>query len=204
MPLNKTARIAIREYLEIRPRYPDENHLFLSQKWSPLRPRSIYDIVKKYETYVGGKPRKRNRKDDDKYSKRGRGTKKIPVIGIVDTEKKKVYAKVSLPNEEGKRLSGNQLLAILNEVCKSKVTVITDEFTGYSILRKTEHIHLMIDHSKGFLNDFVHTNNVESFWAVLKRGIYGIYHHVSVNTCKTMSTSSVLGLTTKTIVMYSN
>jgi len=39
---------------------------------------------------------------------------------------------------------------------------------------------LWIDHTKGFVDDFVHTNNVESFWAILKRGVYGIYHHVSV------------------------
>jgi len=138
-------------------------------------------IVEIDETYIGGKPRKKNRKDDDnEHHKRGRGTKKNPVVGIVDREQRKVYAKVSLPNKEGKKLSGNQLLAILNEVCKNKATVITDEFTGYSILRKTEYVHLVIDHTKGFVDDFVHTNNVESFWAILKRGIYGIYHHVSV------------------------
>lgn len=50
------------------------------------------------------------------------------MIGIVDRNKKRVYAKVSLPNKENKRLSGNQLSAILNEVCKSNATVITDEF----------------------------------------------------------------------------
>jgi len=83
-------------------------------------------IVEVDETYIGGKPRKSNRKDDDRHNKRGRGTKKSPVVGVVDREKGKVYAKVSLPNKEGKRLSGNQLLAIL------------------------------------------------------KRGVYGIYHHVSV------------------------
>lgn len=133
------------------------------------------------ETYIGGKPRKKNRKDDnDKPNKRGRGTKKNPVVGIVDRKQKKVYAKVSLPNKEGKKLSGNQLLAILNEICKNNATVITDEFPGYSILRKTEYVHLIIDHTKGFVDDFVHTNNVESFWAILKRGVYGIYHHVSV------------------------
>ena len=137
-------------------------------------------IVEIDETYIGGKPRKKNRKDDDKPNKRGRETKKNPVVGIVDREKKKVYAKASLPNKERKKLSGNQLLAILNEVCKKKATVIIDEFTGYNVLRKTEYVHLVVDHTKGFVEDFVHTNNVESFWAIWKRGIYGIYHHVSV------------------------
>ncbi len=138
-------------------------------------------IVEIDETYIGGKPRKPNRKhDNDKHNKRGRGTKKNPVIGIVDREKKKVYAKVSLPNKEGKKVSGNQILGILNQVCKKKSTVITDEFGGYNILRKTEYVHLVIDHTKGFVEDFIHTNNAESFWAILKRGVYGIYHHVSV------------------------
>jgi len=138
-------------------------------------------IVEVDETYIGGKPRKKNRRDDDQdKNKRGRGTKKSPVVGVVDREKGKVYAKVSLPNEKGKRLSGNQLLAILNEVCKDNATVITDEFMGYGVLRRTEHVHLVIDHTQGFVNDFIHTNNVESFWAILKRGVYRIYHHVSV------------------------
>ncbi len=138
-------------------------------------------IVEVDETYIGGKPRKKNRKEDDnEHHKRGRGTKKKPVIGIVDREKKKVYAKVSLPNKKGKKLSGNQILGILNEVCKKKTIVITDEFAGYNILSKTKHIHLRVDHTKEFVWNFVHTNNVESFWAILKRGIYGMYHHVSV------------------------
>lgn len=47
-------------------------------------------------------------------------------------------------------------------------------------MKRTEYVHLVIDHTKGFVNDFVHTNNVESFGAILKRGIYGIYHHISI------------------------
>jgi len=138
-------------------------------------------IVEMDDTYVGGKPRKKNRRaDDEKGHKRGRGTKKTPVIGIVDREQGKVYTKVSLPDKEGKKLSGNQLLGILNEVCKKKATIITDEFRGYNIIGKTQHVHLVVDHTKEFANGFVHTNNVESFWAILKRGVYGIYHHVSV------------------------
>ena len=44
----------------------------------------LQGIVEADETFVGGKPRKRNRRDDDKPSPRGRGTKKTPVIGAVE------------------------------------------------------------------------------------------------------------------------
>ncbi len=69
-----------------------------------------------------------------------------------------------MPNEAGKKLTGMQLLAILNEICRKDATIITDEFTGYNILRKTKHIRLMIDHSKGYSDGIIHTNNVESYW----------------------------------------
>jgi len=140
-------------------------------------------IVEIDETYVGGKPRKKNRRDDDdppKPLKRGRGTKKQPVVGVLDRSKSKIHARVALPNRAGKKLSGKQLLQILNEVTKDDAIVITDEFRGYNILNRTQRVRLMVDHTKEFSNGFVHTNNVESFWAILKRGIYGIYHHVSV------------------------
>lgn len=124
-------------------------------------------------------PGKDNRNRDNSH-KRGRGTKKMPVVGIIDRNKKKIYARVALPNKDGKKLTGMQLLSILNEVCKQDSTIITDEFSGYNILRKTNHVRLTIDHSKEFAHGMIHTNNVESFWATLKRGVYGIYHHVSI------------------------
>ncbi len=86
--------------------------------------KTFETIVEIDETYIGGKPRKKNRKDDDEHNKKGRGTKKNPVVGIVDREQGRVYAKVSLPNKEGKKLSGNQLLAILNEVCKKRLPLL--------------------------------------------------------------------------------
>ena len=42
----------------------------------------LYGIVEADETYVGGKPRKGNRREDDKPNKRGRGTRKVPVVGV--------------------------------------------------------------------------------------------------------------------------
>ena len=49
-------------------------------------------IIEADETYVGGKPRKRNKRDDDKPDKRGRGTKKTPVVGAVECGGRPVWA----------------------------------------------------------------------------------------------------------------
>ena len=137
------------------------------------------------ETYVGGKPRKGAKKDNDDddlpKNKRGRGTKKNVVVGCVDRVNKSVFAKVMIKNKEGKKLTGKQLLDVLNQVVIQDSTVISDEFKGYNILaKKTSHIHLRVDHTKEFAaEEGVHTNNIENFWGTLKRGILGIYHHVS-------------------------
>jgi len=144
-----------------------------------VRNREMFEaIIEIDETYIGGKPRMNS--NNDKHNKRGRGTKKTPVVGLIDRDKKKIYAKVAMPNRQGKKLTGMQLLSILNEVCKQDATIITDDFKSYNILARTEYIRLVIDHSKEFARGMIHTNNVESFWATLKRGVYGIYHHVSI------------------------
>ncbi|MDP2892043.1 MAG: IS1595 family transposase [Bacillota bacterium] len=57
--------------------------------------------------------------------------------------------------------------------------LITDEFRGYNSIGKN-YVHLTIDHSEMFSDGDLHTNNIESFWATLKRGVYGIYHHISL------------------------
>jgi transposase-like protein len=140
-------------------------------------------IIEIDETYIGGKPRKGNKKDDDiKGSglKRGRGTKKTPVVAVIDRKERKVFAKVALANRKGQKLTGKQLIGILNSICKGKNIVITDEFRSYDKLAKADYIHLRIDHTKMFVDGNIHTNTVESFWAIVKRAVYGIYHHISL------------------------
>jgi len=144
-------------------------------------------IVEIDETYVGGKPRKKNNHNDKNDppatpNKRGRGTKKTPVVGVVDRINKKVFAKVAMPNNKGQKLTAKQLIEILKTVSKQENgnVIMTDEFRGYDPLTKNKFVHLRIDHSKAFSDGDIHTNTAESFWAILKRAVYGIYHHVSV------------------------
>jgi transposase-like protein len=133
------------------------------------------------ETYVGGKPRKGNKRDDDEpKNKTGRGTKKEAVVGVLDRDNKEVFAQVMKKNKDGKKLTGKQLLEVLNQIVSQQSILISDEFKGYNILKhKTNHLHFRIDHSKQFTDGDIHTNNIENFWGTLKRGILGIYHHVS-------------------------
>jgi hypothetical protein len=157
--------------------------------------KEAFDVfVEIDESYVGGKPRKENKKFDENggaipsdkpKNKRGRGTKKTPVVGVKERNSKQVYAQVMLPNEEGKKLSGRQLLSVLDEVCKEETTVASDDFSGYSILDKKtpkKYIHVSVNHSMGQFSagNGIHTNGIESFWSLVKREYIGTHHHYSV------------------------
>lgn len=135
-------------------------------------------ILEMDETYIGGKPKKS--KDIENKSKKGRGTKKTPIVGIVDRDNKKVYAEVALPNKKNQKLTGKQLLNILEKVAENNI-IMTDEFKGYNILDKDlRFFRQIINHKFEFSRENIHTNSIESFWAILKRGVYGIYHHISL------------------------
>lgn len=134
-------------------------------------------IVEMDETYVGGKPRKENRKDkddDDKGNPRGRGTKKTPVVGMVERNGN-VKAKAVSKNS----LKATDLLKLIRQHINTKETIlVTDEYTGYNNMNDTVP-HLTINHSYEFAKGDIHTNTIESFWAIVKRGIIGQFHWVS-------------------------
>ncbi len=60
----------------------------------------------------------------------------------------------------------------------ANTTLITDEYRGYITMRRIIS-YLQIKHSEAFANGMIHTNTIESFWAILKRGIIGQFHKVS-------------------------
>ena len=98
---------------------------------------------------------------------------------IVEIDETYVGGKPRKDNKKGQKLTGKQLIGILNQICKGNNIVISDEFTGYNALKNTNYIHLMIDHTKMFADGDIHTNTVEGFFALFKRGVYGIYHSLS-------------------------
>jgi transposase-like protein len=130
------------------------------------------------------------------FGKMGRGTDKTPVFGIKERESGRVYAQIMLPDEAGKKLTGKQLFAIIEKRCVEGITVITDDFSSYKILDEPDFLKLLDDlepsprydhktvcHSSGeyVAPGGVHTNGIESFWALFKRGHHGTYHSMSVN-----------------------
>jgi transposase-like protein len=135
----------------------------------------LQGLVEMDETYVGGKPRKGNKRDDDKPSKRGRGTKKTPVVGMAERDGK-VRTKV-MSNRD---LSANTMNKLVEENIDIAVsnTLFTDQYTGYSgIIRFMS--HKVVNHQVQFADGETHTNTIESFWALFKRGYIGQYHQLS-------------------------
>ena len=132
-------------------------------------------IVEMDETYVGGKPRKEAKKDkddNDKGNPRGRGTKKECVVGMIERNGRVKAANV-------KKTDSFKLCELVrNNVDRDNSTLITDEYRAYNLMKYLL-THLKINHSKEYANGSIHTNTIESFWAILKRGVMGQFHKVS-------------------------
>ena len=126
-------------------------------------------IVEMDETYVGGKPRKGTGPH-----KRGRGTKKTPVVGMVERGGN-VRARVA------SILTSSRLMQLVRRNVEPRGSVLhTDEFSGYNGVKKYM-LHETVNHGTNeYVRGNVHTNTIEGFWALLKRGIIGQFHKVSV------------------------
>ncbi len=101
-------------------------------------------------------------------------TGKTTVIGAI-ARKGNVVCKV-IEGTDVKTLS-----RFVSEVVSDKVSLIaTDEYTGYNWLKPMRFPHESVDHkAHEYVRGEVHTNNIENFWSLLKRGIIGSYHSVS-------------------------
>ena len=137
--------------------------------------RLLQGIVQADETYIGGKPRKANRRDDDKPAKRGRGTSKIPVIGAVERGGKVVAQRADHP----RALTGRGILTFIKENVEPEGSLlITDEYSGYNALNLIMR-RAVIKHAVRYADGDTHTNTIEGFWALVKRAWYGSHHKYS-------------------------
>jgi hypothetical protein len=120
------------------------------------------------ETYVGGKPRIKG------ISKRGRGTSKTPVFVAVQRDgrlRRRVVADVT----------GLTLKSAIREYVGQESRIVTDENSAYKgIGAEYAGGHHSVCHgTREYARGEIHTNTAESTFALVKRGLIGIYHNVS-------------------------
>jgi len=121
------------------------------------------------ETYVGGKPRKGTGPH-----KRGRGTKKTPVVALVESGG-------SVRSTPMDKVNSNTLRKVIQDNVHPSARIITDDLSAYQRAAAGFAGHETVNHSTGeYVNKYgFTTNTAESYFALLKRGMYGTFHHVS-------------------------
>jgi transposase-like protein len=98
-----------------------------------------------------------------------KASQKVAVMGMLDRETRQVRAKV-VPNVKREVLQN----AILENVVGGG-SVYTDGWVGYDNLKALQFVHETVNHMQEYVRGEVHTNGIENFWSLLKRGLKGTY-----------------------------
>jgi transposase-like protein len=145
---------------------------------SPVMLRNTAQID---ETYVGGSIKNKHKSKIAKIKAanggkdlRGRSDTKTPVVGICETGGK-VVVKVT------DWVSKKSAKDLIEKHVAEGSTITTDGYAMYAFLGQDDRFkHVMVDRKAGqYVNGGFHTNGIENFWSLLKRGIIGIFHQIS-------------------------
>ena len=132
-------------------------------------PAMMAGPVEADETFVGGKAKNMHRSQRQQLTGRGR-VDKMAVAGIKDRQTKQVRATVV------ERVDAPTLQGFVTDHTAPGATIYTDDATAYAGLAGRD----SVKHSVGeYVRGQAHTNGIESFWSMLKRGYVGTFHKMS-------------------------
>ena len=121
------------------------------------------------ETFVGGKE---TNKHANKKSANPMVGNKATVLGMIERNGKVNAVKI---DERSQKVLTSEIIALVSKTA----SIYTDEWVGYNKLKRV-YDHSVVKHNAHqYVNGRVHTNTIEGFWSLLKRGIFGIYHFTS-------------------------
>lgn len=126
--------------------------------------RPLSGTVEVDEVYIGGAQHRHGT---------GRGTENKNIVLGMKQRSGEVRAEL-VPNMIGKRVQ-----RIIRQTVAPGSKVYTDELHSYHALSNGYQHETVTHGEKEYVRGDIHTNGIESFWSMLQRGIYGIYHHVS-------------------------
>jgi transposase-like protein len=119
------------------------------------------------ETFIGGLARNMHKSKKAKITGTG-GAGKAIVMGLLDRHSAKVRL-THVPNTQRETLQ-----PLVRRYVRGGSYVFTDAFMGYHGLDQ-DYVHNVIDHAERYVDGNVHTNKIENFWSLLKRGLKGTY-----------------------------
>ena len=132
---------------------------------------TLKNDVQADETYFGGSEENKH-KDKRAADKKEISANKTPVVGLLETGGKVVTQVMPWVTKKG-------VAELIDTKLDKNAKLITDASALYYQVGKGYN-HTAINHLAGeFILNGYHTNGIENYWSVLKRGIYGIYHQVS-------------------------
>jgi transposase-like protein len=129
--------------------------------------RKLMGEVEVDETYIGGNARNMHVDKRLKMLRTEGRFRKAVVIGMLE---RKGEVRTAMINSASTEILGAQVKA---HVVPGS-TLYSDQWHGYMRVGK-EYAHKVINHAEAYLKGIVHTNSIESFWSLLKRGIKGTY-----------------------------
>ena len=136
----------------------------------------LQGIIEADETFVGGKPSSQYKNKGK--GKRGRGTKKMTFLGAIQRGGKVIVKALDEIHQPRSQSLGKAVVSFIREnVIRDKSTLVTDGFKAYEQLSEDMPHRVVTDKREVVDGVQVHTNQMEGFWAGIKRAFYGTHHH---------------------------